>query len=63
MKRFVFFVSLVLAIALFINILNILIIDFNRLNEYGYGYLAGEIILLILLLFLVFFTRKKKSIN
>ena len=58
MKKAVFYVSVIVAVILFINILNILINDFSRLTDYGFGYLTGKVILLLLFSAIAFFTRK-----
>ncbi|MFT7073709.1 MAG: hypothetical protein ACJAX3_002708 [Patiriisocius sp.] len=41
-----------------INIFRILINDLDRLNEYGFGYLVGKIILFGIFLALVLLTKK-----
>ncbi|MEX6626906.1 hypothetical protein [Tenacibaculum salmonis] len=60
MKKIIFYISIILSLLLLINIIEILITDFNRLTEYGYGSLIGKVILFILFLSVVFFTRKKQ---
>ena len=59
MKKVVFYISVGVSIILLINILKILLNDFNRLTEYGYGYLVGKIILFIIFIGIAFLTRKK----
>ncbi|CAM1334242.1 hypothetical protein [Tenacibaculum aestuariivivum] len=60
MKKIIFYISITISILLLINIIEMLITDFNRLTEYGYGYLIGKVILFVLFLSVVFFTRKKQ---
>ncbi len=47
MVKALFWGLVVLSTILLIKILNILIFDFNRLTDYGVGYLAGLIILFL----------------
>lgn len=63
MKKITFYVSLLLAIALLINIAEIIINDVNRLTEYGFGYLIGKSILLLIFLIIIILTRKKRSLQ
>jgi hypothetical protein len=60
MKNVIFYISAGLSIILLINILKILLTDFNRLTDYGYGYLVGKIILFILFIGITLLTRKRK---
>ncbi len=60
MKKILFYISLGISIILLINILNIIISDFNRLTDYGYGYLVGKIILLLIFGTISFLTRAHK---
>ncbi len=61
MKKWFFYVSLVISIILLINIIEILINDLNRLTEYGYGYLVGKIILLLIFGTITLLTRRHKT--
>lgn len=61
MKKVLFYISLGIAIILFINILNILVNDFNRLTTYGYGYLIGKIVLILIFGSIMLLTRKHKK--
>lgn len=65
MRKLFFYFSLLVSIVLTINIINILTNDFNRLTEYGYGYLAGKVILLVVFGVVAFITKSsyKKSEN
>ncbi len=58
MKKIIFYISSIFCLILFINIFKILANDLDRLNEYGYGYLVGKIILFIIFLILVVATKK-----
>jgi len=58
MKKALFYISFIVSFILLINVGKILIFDFNRLTEYGFGYLAGKFIMLLLFLSVVYLTRK-----
>jgi hypothetical protein len=60
MRKVIFYIALALSLVLLLNILKIFITDFSRLTSYGYGYLAGKIVLFILFGALVYRTRKTK---
>lgn len=57
MKKIIFYFSLIVSLLISINIIQMLVNDFNRLTEYGFGYLTGKIILLLIFLSLIYFTR------
>ncbi|WP_324024902.1 hypothetical protein QSV08_16985 [Maribacter sp. BPC-D8] len=59
MKKIIFYVAAVFAFFMLINIASILISDFSRLTEYGFGYLAGKVILFFLFAVVAFFLRKE----
>ncbi len=63
MRKIVFYISLGGSILLLINIIKILTTDLDRLTEYGYGYLAGKVILIVIFIILMFTTRKYKIKN
>jgi|SouAtlMetagenome_1021521.scaffolds.fasta_scaffold08139_2 hypothetical protein len=58
MKKIIFYILIIISIILLINIVNILSTDFDRLTKYGFGYLAGKIILFIVFVLISFFTKK-----
>jgi len=58
MKKLLFYISAIISVILLINVGKILMSDFNRLTEYGFGYLAGKIILLLIFLTILYLTRK-----
>jgi hypothetical protein len=58
MKKILFYISSIFCLILMINIFRILINDLDRLNEYGFGYLVGKIILFGIFLALVLLTKK-----
>ena len=58
MKKIIFYISIIVSVFLLINILKILILDFERLTEYGFGYLVGKIILLLVFVTLILLTKK-----
>jgi hypothetical protein len=61
MKKILFYISIAITIIILINIINILVTDFNRLTEYGYGYLVGKVILLLIFGTILLLTRKHKT--
>ncbi len=61
MKKTVFYISLVLLIIVLVNIIQILLTDFQRLTEYGFGYLSGKFILFILFAIIVYLTREHNT--
>ena len=58
MKKLTFYISTLISLVLLVNIINIITNDFERLTEYGYGYLIGKIILFVIFLSLALFTKK-----
>lgn len=58
MKKILFYISTIIALFLLISIVQIILTDFSRLTQYGFGYLFGKIILLIIFLSVMFFTKK-----
>ena len=62
MKKAIFYLSLFISIILVVNVIKILITDFNKLTEYGFGYLTGKVVI-ILILSLVLFVTKNNRIN
>lgn len=61
MKKILFYISLIISIILLINIINIIAYDFNRLTEYGFGYLVGKVILFLIFGTILLLTRKHKT--
>lgn len=58
MKKTTFYISAIISIILLVNIIQILAKDFERLTEYGFGYLIGKIILFVLFFTLALLTKK-----
>ena len=58
MKKVIFYISIIVSIFLIFNIFQILTNDFERLTEYGFGYLIGKIILFGIFLTLTLITKK-----
>ncbi|WP_435254739.1 hypothetical protein [Tenacibaculum sp. A30] len=58
MKKTTFYISVIISIILLVNIIQILTTDFERLTEYGFGYLIGKIILFVIFLTLALLTKK-----
>jgi hypothetical protein len=58
MKKILFYISAIISAILVINIAKIFTTDFNRLTEYGIGYLVGKIILFLIFLTIIYLTRK-----
>lgn len=63
MKKIIFYVAVTLSIILLVNIISIITSDFDRLTQYGFGYLTGKIILLILFILISYVTRKNNLNN
>jgi len=67
MKKVIFYISIIVSLILLVNIFQILTNDFERLTEYGFGYLIGKIILFVFFITLTFITKnsvlKKKEIE
>jgi hypothetical protein len=58
MKKILFYISLIFCIVLIIHITKIVVNDFERLNDYEFGYLVGKTILFIIFFVLVLLTKK-----
>ncbi|WP_289022254.1 hypothetical protein [uncultured Salegentibacter sp.] len=52
MKKFFFFVCIIISLFLTWKVFKIALVDLNNLTEYGWGYFVGEIILLLIFIFL-----------
>ncbi|MCP9200852.1 hypothetical protein MKO06_13105 [Gramella sp. GC03-9] len=61
MKTIVFYLAFIIAAVLLWQISKIIIFDFNRLTEWGFGYLLGKVILFLVFIGLAFFMRKRKA--
>lgn len=57
MKKWIFYTAVLLTLVLSIHIIKIVTTEFDRLTEYGFGYLTGKIILLAIFLSLMYATR------
>ena len=58
MKKVIFYISVIVSVILVFNIFQILTNDFERLTEYGFGYLIGKVILFVIFLVLILITKK-----
>ncbi|MGR7813839.1 hypothetical protein [Lacinutrix undariae] len=63
MKKIVFYISSIIALFLLISIIQIIVTDFSRLTQYGFGYLFGKIILLVVFASLMYFTKSSVLSN
>lgn len=61
MRKGIHFVSIGVLVVFICKVCSILMTDFDRLTEYGFGYLIGQIILLVFFAMIVFFSRKKEA--
>lgn len=61
MKKIIFYISFIISVILLINISQILIYDFDKLTQYGFGYLIGKIILLVIFVVLILITKSSIS--
>lgn len=59
MKKLLLIIFLLFSVYMLLHVLNILVYDFDRLTDYGYGYLTGKVVALILFSFLAFLMGKK----
>ena len=59
MKKITFYISAIISLIILVNIIQIVTTDFERLTEYGLGYLIGKIILFGIFLTLALLTRKQ----
>jgi len=59
MKTVFFYILLAIILYLIFSIATILINDFERLTEYGFGFLTGQIILFIVLGFIAYKIKPK----
>ncbi|WP_339622931.1 hypothetical protein [uncultured Winogradskyella sp.] len=58
MKKIIFYIAAIVSFFLIVNIIKIIATDFNRLTEYGFGYLVGQIILFVVFIVIALITRK-----
>lgn len=58
MKKIIFYISIIISLILLIDIISIITTDFDRLTQYGFGYLAGKTILFILFISIGYLTGK-----
>jgi putative copper export protein len=58
MKKIILYASVVIAIISFVNIIKIILLDFKRLTDYGYGYLVVKIILFLIFLGIAYWAKK-----
>lgn len=61
MKRIVFYTSIVISTLILVELIKIMLIDLNRLTDYGFGYLAGRAILFLVFLTIALYARKYKT--
>ncbi|WP_282075030.1 hypothetical protein [Maribacter aquivivus] len=59
MKKIIFYIAVVMAFFMLVNIASIVISDFSRLTEYGFGYLAGKVVLFVLFVTVAIILRKQ----
>jgi type III secretory pathway component EscS len=59
MRKIIFGISIIVSIVLVIKIIGILLNDFSRLTEYGFGYLIGLIVLFLILVLISYLTGRK----
>ena len=59
MKKTLFYILSLIALVLLVDMINILTNDFERLTDYGVGYLVGKTVLFIMFLLSMFLLRRK----
>ena len=60
MKKAAFYLLLIIAVIFLYKVLRILLVDFSRLTDYGFGYLTGQVILLIAASFFAYRLRRHR---
>jgi hypothetical protein len=63
MKKILFYISLIITIYIVYIISNIFIYHFDKLNNFGLGFLIGELVLLVIFSFLTYKIRPEKKKN
>ncbi|MBX9888818.1 MAG: hypothetical protein K2Y30_12885 [Flavobacteriaceae bacterium] len=65
MKKTIFYASIITVLYLIYIIINIFVYHYDKLNNYGNGFLIGKIVLLLIFGFVVYKTNpfKNKSEN
>ena len=61
MLRFIHYLSIGLSLLFTFKVISIIVFDIDRLTDYGYGYLTGQVLLLVVCLFIAYFTYRSKS--
>ncbi|AWG20976.1 hypothetical protein FFWV33_05200 [Flavobacterium faecale] len=61
MKKIAFYLSLFISLYLVFTISNIFLYHIDKLNQYGYGFLAGQSILLLFFTYLTYRFKKNNS--
>jgi hypothetical protein len=59
LKKFLFYLFFLLSFGFLIDIIGKIIVDFERLTKFGWGYIAGKIILLFIFILLTVLLFKK----
>ena len=59
MKKTLFYILSLIALVLLVDMINILTNDFERLTDYGVGYLVGKTVLFLMFLLSMFLLRRK----
>lgn len=63
MRKIIFYISLAVSVLLFLHVLQILVSDFHRLTEYGFGFLAGKAIWLLVFVTAAVVSGRKRETN
>ena len=59
MKKLLLVISLLFSVYMLLHVLNIVVYDFDRLTDYGFGYLTGKVVILLLAATFSFFLTRK----
>ncbi len=59
MKKFIFFSLIIVTSILGYNIADIIVSDYNRLTDYGFGYLTGLFLMFLIFVVFTIITGKK----
>ncbi len=56
--KLLFFISAIITLILLLNVMSIVLFDYERLTEFGFGYLTGKIIITSLFGFATYKLKK-----
>lgn len=63
MKKALFYFAIIAAVVLMLRIIKILVYDFSRLTNYGFGHLTGLIIWFLIAILIAVFVKRKINLK